>query len=215
MGKVQTTMTVLKNKEEAELVVEYTNRACQILIALPMDDGKVYLLTDSTFTVDIIDVAEKRIHSQIELAGGLVRCAIVVGEFIVLGVEDPKNENGVGNILCYDSKTLEKMGEERTEQLVTPFCFKAMKGSQIMVGLSNGCIQLFSVHKKSQKPLSVASASIDAAPQNGEIYQIIETWEQELALCSFTGLVFGKINAKQEFETSHVYFVDRVISQII
>jgi len=57
--------------------------------------------------------------------------------------------------------------------------------------------------------------SIDAAPQNAEIYQIIETWEGELALCSFTGLVFGMINGKSEFETSHVYFADRVISQII
>jgi hypothetical protein len=62
MGKVQTTMTVLKNKEEAELVYEYTNRACQIMLALPLD-GKFYLLTDSTFTIDIIDFQKKRIHA--------------------------------------------------------------------------------------------------------------------------------------------------------
>ena len=70
----------------------------------------------------------------------------MIGELIVLGIEDEENDNKAGNIICYDAKTLEKVGEERTDQLVTPFCFKAVKeNNQIMVGLSNGCLQLFSL----------------------------------------------------------------------
>jgi len=69
-----------------------------------------------------------------------VRCAIVVGELIIVGVEDPKNDNGSGNILCYGARTLEKLGEERTEQLVTPFCFHHTNSNHLMVGLSNGSL---------------------------------------------------------------------------
>lgn len=165
MAQVASTMTILKSKEETELVFEYPCRACEIMLSLTIDN-KTYLITDSTFTVDIIDVEKKSIHSQIDLAGGMVRCAVVVGDFIILGVEDADNENGPGNILCYGVESLEKVGEETTGDHVTPFCLKALSSNpnQIMVGLSNGCIQLFSIHKQSNKPLSIASAAISAAP---------------------------------------------------
>ena len=58
----------------------------------------------------------------------------------------------------------------------------------------------------------MASAKISAAPQESEIYKIIECDNDEIGLATFSGLVFGKINAKYEFETSKTYFHDKVIS---
>jgi len=179
MGKVITTMNVLKQKEEAELVYEYTNRACQFLLKLILD-GKTFLVTDSGFTIDIIDVENKKIVNQIDdLAGNLIRCGIIIDKMIFLGIEAPAKEKNEGNILVYDSKTFQKIGSESTDEMVTPFCFKSIvsNANQFMCGMSNGCLQVFSINKNNANPVRGASKMIEAAPMHGEIYQIIETWD--------------------------------------
>lgn len=137
--KVNTTMAVLKNKEESASVKDYTVRSCQLLAKLPIGD-KTYLMTDSTYSIDVIDPSQKKLVAQIDLAGGLLRCSLVLNNVIILGIEDPKMNTGHGNIIAYDNESFLKIGDEKTEALVTPLCIQSYGESQFVVGMSNGCL---------------------------------------------------------------------------
>lgn len=57
------------------------------------------------------------------MAGGLLRCALVLENHFILGIADEKSKTGHGNILAYDINTFERVGDVMTEALQTPLCF--------------------------------------------------------------------------------------------
>jgi hypothetical protein len=92
----------------------------------------------------------------------------------------------------------------------------------LLVGTIKGTLEMFtfSKHKVKISPILPSfENSIDVAGA-GEIYNIvIASKGNEIALASFSGLFFGRINVigdgiKQEWETNKLYFRDKLISQV-
>jgi hypothetical protein len=159
------TMSVLSDKNEQTTVYEYNSRSCTILAKIEVQN-KIYLLTDSMFTIDIIDIEEKKVAHSIEIPGGSLRCCLVIGKYIILGIQSKETSN----ILAYNAQTFAKVYGISTENFATPLCL-AQKGKSFFVaGLDNGCIQLFQVHTGSQELISVGSRAIKADISEGEIY---------------------------------------------
>jgi len=91
----------------------------------------------------------------------------------------------------------------------------------LLVGLQNGNLEQFkfSLEQGMMEGIFPVDNAI-TGPSSGIIYNIAVSKERhEIALATFSGLVFGRIDGKndgsdQRWVTSKVYFKDKVISQV-
>ena len=124
-----------------------------------------------------------------------------------------------GKIEMYDARSLEKIAEVKTSGKVAPQAMCHKSPGILLVGLQNGNLEQFKFsleHAMMEGIFPVDNAI--RGPCTGVIYSIEVSKElHEIALATFSGLVFGRIDGKndgtdQRWITSKVYFKDKVIS---
>ena len=121
----------------------------------------------------------------------------------------------------FDARSLEKIAEVKTSGKVAPQTMCLKSPGILLVGLQNGNLEQFKFSLEFGMMEGIfPEANAVMGPATGVIYSMIVSKERhEIALATFSGLVFGRIDGNsdgsgQRWVTSKVYFKDKVISQL-
>ena len=93
----------------------------------------------------------------------------------------------------YDAFTLEKLDKVAMNRYATPISMTLQVGGTLLVGLSNGTLEVFSFAQRTLTQANRMNNEIKV-PYAGEIYNIHvpDDIQADIALATFSGLFFGK-----------------------
>lgn len=105
-----------------------------------------------------------------------------------------------GKIVMHDARSMERIAEVKTSGKVAPQAMCLKSPGVLLVGLANGNLEQFKFSLEHAMMEGIfPEANTIMGPGTGVIYSIVVSRERhEIALATFSGLVFGRIDGKND-----------------